>query len=47
MHGLGHVLLEQDVGGAQGLVQRGLDQALFAAGALVSTKPATSSLAPG
>lgn len=34
IHGLGHVLLEQDVGGAQGLVQCGVDQALFAAGGL-------------
>ncbi|MNV74383.1 hypothetical protein D3C71_1675960 [compost metagenome] len=34
VHGLGHVLLEQDVGGAQGLIQCGLDQALFTAGRL-------------
>ena len=34
VHGLGHVLLEQNVGGAQGLVQCGVDQALFAAGGL-------------
>ncbi len=34
VHGLGHVLLEQDVGGAQGLVQCGFDQALFTAGRL-------------
>ena len=32
IHGLGHVLLEQDVGGAQGFVQRGLDQTLLTAG---------------
>lgn len=34
IHGLGHVLLEQDVGGAQGFVQRGLDQTLLTAGRL-------------
>ncbi len=34
VHGLGHVLLEQNVGGAQGFVQRGVDQVLLAAGRL-------------
>lgn len=34
IHGLGHILFEQDVGGAQGFVQRGVDQVLFTAGGL-------------
>ncbi len=34
VHGLGHILFEQDVGGTQGLVQCGIDQVLFTAGRL-------------